>query len=284
MKQLDQLECYPLTALASYAGVPRVAAVRAGAPAALAERSQIVRYGQVVDVFDALVSQLPWHTQAQWAAERYRKFPPVHAMRNQRLRVQGLGHVDALPNVGLNRAVDNVAPLWQRSDAVQYVGKRHACPFGNVSPSLFAANHGDVRTCRESFDLRDRERSRTGHHPVHHQTPIHKTRCLQPLKLRAQGIDFVGEWLLGNLAALKFPRHGMAIQYPLSRIGQRLAGPVNSAPIRRDQPMLDEVRSAEKRVRELLDTLKLDPTSEKLYVDELKSATDEYARAIRELK
>jgi hypothetical protein len=45
---------------------------------------------------------------------------------------------------------------------------------------------------------------------------------------------------------------------------------------------IDEVRSAEKRVRELLDTMKLDPTSGS-YPDELKNATDEYARAVREL-
>jgi hypothetical protein len=47
---------------------------------------------------------------------------------------------------------------------------------------------------------------------------------------------------------------------------------------------IDEVRSAEKRVRDLLDTMKLDPMSANRYVDEMKNATDEYARAIRELK
>jgi hypothetical protein len=47
---------------------------------------------------------------------------------------------------------------------------------------------------------------------------------------------------------------------------------------------INEVRSAEKRVRELLDVMKRDPMSANGYADELRNATDDYTRAVRELK
>ena len=47
---------------------------------------------------------------------------------------------------------------------------------------------------------------------------------------------------------------------------------------------IQNVRLAEKRVRELLDTMKRDPINANRCVDELRNATDDYAKAIRELK
>jgi|ERR1044071_4309854 hypothetical protein len=47
---------------------------------------------------------------------------------------------------------------------------------------------------------------------------------------------------------------------------------------------IQEVRSAEKRVQDLLCRIKRDPMGESRYVDEFKRATDEYARAVRDLK
>ena len=47
---------------------------------------------------------------------------------------------------------------------------------------------------------------------------------------------------------------------------------------------IDEVRSAEKRMQHLMERMKLDPMGKSRYVDKLTSASDEYARAIRELE
>lgn len=47
---------------------------------------------------------------------------------------------------------------------------------------------------------------------------------------------------------------------------------------------IQEVRLAEKRVQDILCRIKLDPMGESRYVAEFKRATDEYARAVRELK
>jgi hypothetical protein len=47
---------------------------------------------------------------------------------------------------------------------------------------------------------------------------------------------------------------------------------------------IDEVRSTEKRVSDVLDAMKRDPATGDRYVDQLKNATDEYARAVRELE
>lgn len=45
-----------------------------------------------------------------------------------------------------------------------------------------------------------------------------------------------------------------------------------------------EVRSAEERVRDVLDAMRRDPATGDRYVDQLKNAADEYARAVRELR
>jgi hypothetical protein len=48
---------------------------------------------------------------------------------------------------------------------------------------------------------------------------------------------------------------------------------------------IEEVRAAEKRVQELFDALKKADAGDLNHLsDELKKATDEYARAVRELK
>src|SRR5215472_7499372 len=130
-------------------GVPGVTGFRRRRPQALAELLDVIRYGEVVDIFDALVAQLPRKPQAQRSAEFHRKIAAVHAVRHIRLRMHGIGYVDALPPAFLKGPVDHVTGLGKRTYGVKNVRKRRADPFGDVRPALFASQMRDLRTARK---------------------------------------------------------------------------------------------------------------------------------------
>src|SRR5271169_975809 len=222
----------------SDARVPGVASIRVSAPQTLAERFEVVCQSQAIDIFHVLVTELPRDSQAQGAPERYGKFVSVHAVGKERLRVQGVRHVDALPPVRLDRAVYNVTRLRQRANTVQDVRERHPSPFGDVSPSFFTADHGDLRTGGEALDLRQRERARSRRHPVDSHPPVRETGGLESLEFVAQWIDFIGERILRNLSTEKLTGQGMASQKSLRRVGQRFSRAVESTGVRRDEPMM----------------------------------------------
>src|ERR1051326_5017738 len=93
----------------SDAGVPGVAAFGSRRTQALAERLHAIGNREARDVFDALVPELPGNTKPQGSAEADGQLTAVHAMGDERLRVQRVGHIDAVPPVGLNRTVDNIS-------------------------------------------------------------------------------------------------------------------------------------------------------------------------------
>src|SRR5579871_73290 len=221
----------------SDAGVPGVSALGSCRTQTFTKRFKRVRQGYAGDVFDALVSELAREAKAHWSAKGDGKIGTVHASSDQRLRMQRIGHVDALPPIGLNRAVNDVTNLRQCSDAIKNVGKRHSTPFSDIRPALFATNHRDVRTFRETSDLRQRECCRTGSHAIDGQTPIHKASGLQSLEFVAERRDFVREWIFRNLAARKLASHRMVVQQSLRGIGQCFAGAVESAGVGRNQTM-----------------------------------------------
>ncbi len=98
----------------SDSGVPGVAAFWRSRAQAFAEVLQTIRYGEASDVFDALVAELPGNTQSKRSAKSDGKLTAIHAVGDESLRVQCIGHVDAFPPVGLNGTVDNVSGLGQR--------------------------------------------------------------------------------------------------------------------------------------------------------------------------
>src|SRR5580693_7108044 len=139
--------------LLSDARIPRVANISVSTAQTLAERFEVVRQSQAIDVFHTFITKLARDSQADGASEGHGKFGAVHAVGEKGLRVQRVCHVDALPPVRLDRAVYNVTHLGQGSDTVEDVRELHASPFGDVSPSFFAAVHGDLGTGGETPDL-----------------------------------------------------------------------------------------------------------------------------------
>src|ERR1700683_1161127 len=117
------------------ARIPRVATIRARTTPTLAERLEAVRQSHAIDVFHVLITELSRDSESQGTPERDGKFVSVHAVGEERLRVQRVRHVDALPPVSLDRAVYNVPHLGQRTYAIQNVRERHPGPFGDVCPS-----------------------------------------------------------------------------------------------------------------------------------------------------
>ena len=95
----------------AYQAYPASAAAE---PKPLPNRFQAIGYGEAGDVFDALVAELPGNTQSKRSAKSDRKLTAIHAVGDESLRVQCIGHVDAFPPVGLNGTVDNISALEGR--------------------------------------------------------------------------------------------------------------------------------------------------------------------------
>ena len=102
-------------------GVPGVAAFRSRRAQAFSESFQAIGYGEASDIFDALIAELAGNTQSQRAAESNGKLTAIHAVGDESLRVQRIGHVDAFPPIGLYGTVDNVAGLGESPHRVQDV-------------------------------------------------------------------------------------------------------------------------------------------------------------------
>src|SRR5579859_3369555 len=144
----DSAEWGPLDAR-----VPGIATFWSCGAQAFAEGFQVVGDGHVSDEFDALISKLARDAHAQRAAVAYGKFTAIHAVDEKGLWVQGIGHIDAIPPVGLDGEVDDVAGVRLDADGIQDVMERHADPLGDVGPALFALHHGDLAASRVTFEL-----------------------------------------------------------------------------------------------------------------------------------
>src|SRR5215469_5056773 len=118
----------------SDAGVPRVPGFRPSDPRtqALAKLSEVIGEREAGDVLDAFVAELARNAQAEGSAERHRKLTSVHAEGNESLRMQCVGHVDAVPPFRLDRTINNVAGVRKGTDEVKDVGERDAAPFGDI--------------------------------------------------------------------------------------------------------------------------------------------------------
>ena len=103
----------------SDAGIPGITAFCVCASDTFAEAFERVCHREAGYEFDALVAELARHTQPQRATKAYRKISVIHRLSQQGLRMQSVGHVDALPPVGLDGEVNDIARLRQYPGGVQ---------------------------------------------------------------------------------------------------------------------------------------------------------------------
>src|SRR5580692_8435880 len=103
----------------SDAGVPGVTTFRRRGAQPLAEMFQIISYSQARDVFHALVAKLAGNAQTKRPAVFYGKVAAIHSVGRQRLRMQCVGHVHAVPPAALDGGVDHIPGLRENPDGFQ---------------------------------------------------------------------------------------------------------------------------------------------------------------------
>src|SRR5579872_831450 len=101
------------------AGVPGIATFCVCASDTFAEAFERVCDREAGYKFHALVAELARHPQAEWTTEAHRKISVVHRIRHQSLRMESVSHVDALPPVGLDGEVNDVARLRQNPGGIE---------------------------------------------------------------------------------------------------------------------------------------------------------------------
>src|SRR5580700_6036232 len=117
---------------ASDAGVPGIAGLCSRRAETLTKPFQIVCDRQAVDEFYVLVADLPRESYAKRSAVSHWKLMAVHAVAEESLRMQSIGHIDAVPSIGLHGSVHDVSGLWVNSHKVQHMRERDADPLGYV--------------------------------------------------------------------------------------------------------------------------------------------------------
>ena len=101
---------------ASDAGVPGVAILGIDAAEAFAKLFQIVCDRQVRDEFFVLVADSPREPHAKRSTVGYWKLTAIHAVTEKCLRMQSIGHIDAVPRIGFHRDIHDVSGLWMGPD------------------------------------------------------------------------------------------------------------------------------------------------------------------------
>src|SRR5208282_2251111 len=219
----------------SDAGVPGIAEFWSCGAQTLAETLQVVGDRQVGNEFHVLVADLAGEAHTQRAAVAHGKLVAIHPIGQKSLRVQCVGHINAVPGVWFYREIDDIFGLREDSHKIQKVGQRHAHPFGDIRPSLFALDHSDLGARRVAFKLIERKRGGPGDHAVDRKPPLSEPSSLKALELVSRRLDLVGEGRLRNLATREFTSQRVPGQQALRSVGERFAEAVDAAVIGRDE-------------------------------------------------
>src|ERR1700752_1088490 len=189
--------------LDSDARIPRVAKIRRLGIESRDKAFEGVRDHQPVYKFDALIAQLARHAQTEWAAERDRQIPVVHGPSQKSLWMLRVGHIDAIPPIGVDGEIHDISRFGQHLAGPEHLKQRGADPLGDVRPSLLTHNFSDLAAYGKALEIGQGKRRRSGHHSIDDKSPIRKTAVLQALEGFVQGRDLVSERNLRNHAAWK---------------------------------------------------------------------------------
>src|SRR5208282_1110580 len=190
----------------SDAGVPGVAILASHRATAITEPFQAVCDRQASDEFYVLVADLPREPQAKRSTVGHRKVATIHAVTEKCLRMQSIGHIDAVPGVGFHRDIHDVSGLWVDPHEIQDVRERHANPLGDVRPALFTREFGDMAARRVALEVSNRERRRFIDHAIYGEPPVRESARLKALKVFRERVEFVREWTRRNSVSREFPR------------------------------------------------------------------------------
>ena len=148
-------------------GVPLVAVVFPVATLAAGDLVEARDELDAHDVLRVLVAELAFDAQADRRAILHGKRLVVQLVRQDRLRVISIIHVDAFVvrarTVGFHRVgamEDDEARLGLWLDRIQHRGELDALPLADRAPALDAIVPGDLRAAGQLTQLRQRERGR----------------------------------------------------------------------------------------------------------------------------
>ncbi len=137
--------------------------------------------------------------------------------------MQGIGHIHAVPRIGLHREVDNISGLRVNPHEMQDMGQRHADPLGYVGPAFFTDEFGNVTARWVALQLAHRKRRRLGDHAIDGEPPLRETSGLKTLKVFAKGRELVGKWTLAKsgCAGIRVPTNDASAAAAKQRSGSR---------------------------------------------------------------
>ena len=197
----------------------------------MAEALQGVGDRQVGYVLDALVTQLARDAQAKWTAEADRQIAVVHTESEERLRMEGVGHVDAFPYGFFDGEVDDVTSLWGYADLVEHMLEGCSDPFSDVGPAFFAGYLGNLAVYAEAADVGERERCRVGDEAVDGELPIAEAVGLMLLEEVVGRRYGVGEGRFGDHIPRKLAGQRVSGEQALGGVGERLAGAIDTSAV-----------------------------------------------------
>src|ERR1700731_4515318 len=152
-------------------GIPFVAAIFPIAALAAVQPGEAAHELDARDVFRHLVAELTLEPEAQRRAMGDVELLAVHLIGEDRLRMGGVGKVDALVIAdrfwiiaqaaviqGIGAVEDDIVRLRLDAGARQDFGERHAPPFADAAPALDAVMARDLRARGKRAQIVERER------------------------------------------------------------------------------------------------------------------------------
>jgi hypothetical protein len=149
--------------------------------------------------------------------------------------MEGVAHVDAVPQVLLGCVVGDVARVGRDTDGVEDVHQGRSDPLGDVRPALLARDLGDLAAHGKTLEVRERKRCGVGDKAVDLQPPVGEAVGLQALEEIVRRRGGVREGCFGDHAARELAGEGMLCEEALCGVGEGFAGTVEAAVVGRDK-------------------------------------------------
>ena len=107
--------------------------------------------------------------------------------------MQGVAHVDAVPQAFFGSVVGDVARVRRDTDGVKNVHEWGPDPLCDVGPAFLACNFGDLAAPGKALEIRERKRRRVRDHALYGESPVGEIVGLKALEQGVGRSDLVGE-------------------------------------------------------------------------------------------
>src|SRR6516165_11162010 len=148
---------------------------------ALSIKVRLIRDNDFGQIFGVFVAEMAGKPKANGRAVVWRQRLAIHAIGEQRLRMKGVGHINAVPQYAHDSGIlilvrernePDISRLRAGFDEVQNAGQPDAGPFGNVGPTFLAGVQQYMAFRRQAFQLVERKGYGTLYQSFDLQAPI----------------------------------------------------------------------------------------------------------------